>query len=173
MIIGGLGSRKTNSLLNLINLQDHIDTICLYAKDLSEPKYEFLIKKREKPGIEHLDDLNAFTECSNTVDDVYEDIDEYNPSRKRKTLIVFKEMIADVIPNKKFQAVLKNLFIRCRKLNISLVFIIQSYFSISKEVRSNSTHYLIIKLTTKQNYKTSQLITLQILIIKIYRQYAT
>ena len=66
-----------------------IDKIYLYAKDLSEPKYEFLFKKSEDAGIEHLDNLNAFIECSNTVDDVYEDINEYKPSRKRKTLIVF------------------------------------------------------------------------------------
>ena len=89
MIICGSGSGKTNSLLNLINQQDHIDKIYLYAQDLSEPKYEFLFKKREDAGIEHLDNLNAFIECSNTVDDVYEDINEYKPSRKRKTLIVF------------------------------------------------------------------------------------
>ena len=89
MIICGSGSGKTNSLLNLINQQDHIDKIYLYAKDLSEPKYEKKKKKSEDAGIEHLDNLNAFIECSNTVDDVYEDINEYKPSRKRKTLIVF------------------------------------------------------------------------------------
>ena len=71
MIIGGSGSGKTNALLNLIKEQDDIDKIYLYAKDLSEPKYEFLIKKREDVGTNHFNDPNVFIECSNTMDDVY------------------------------------------------------------------------------------------------------
>ena len=126
LIIGGSGSGKTNTLLNLINEQKDIDKIYLYAKDLSEPKYEYLIKKRKKAGIKHLNDPNAFMECSNTMDDVYESINDYNLSRKRKILIVFDDMIADMMTNKKFQAIIKTLFIRCRKLNVSLVFITQS-----------------------------------------------
>ena len=82
LIIGGSGSGKTNALLNLIKEQDDIDNIYLYAKDLSELKYEFLIKKRQDVGIKYCNDRNAFTECSNTMDDVYENIDDYNPSRK-------------------------------------------------------------------------------------------
>ena len=70
-------------MLNLINEQKDIDKIYLYAKDLSEPKYEFLIKKRENAGTKHLNDPNAFIECSNTMDDVYDNIDDYNPSRKK------------------------------------------------------------------------------------------
>ena len=128
LIIGGSGSGKTNALLNLIKEQDDIDKIYLYAKDLSEPKYEYLIKKRENAGINHLNDLNTFIECSNTVDDVYENINDYNPSRKRKILIVFDDMIADIMTNKRFQAIIKELFIRCRKLNISLVFITVLFF---------------------------------------------
>ena len=85
MIIGGSGSGKTNTLLNLINEQNDIDKIYLYAKDLSEPKYEYLIKKRENSGIKHFNDPNAFIECSNTMDDVYENINDYNPSRKEKS----------------------------------------------------------------------------------------
>ena len=73
----------------------------LYAKDLSESKYEFLIKKCEDAGIKHLEDPNAFIEYSNTMDDVYENIDDYNSSRKRKVLIVFDDMIADIMANKK------------------------------------------------------------------------
>ena len=69
------------------------------------------------------------------MDDVYENIDDYNPIRKRKILIVFDGMIADIISNKKFQAVVKELFIRCTKSNILLVFITQSYFSVPKDVR--------------------------------------
>ena len=137
-------------MLNLIKEQDDIDKICLYAKDLSEPKCKCLIKKREDAGTKHLNDPNAFIEWSNTTDDVYENIDDYNPSRKIKILIVFDSMIADIMTNKKFQAIIKELFIRCRKLNISLVFITQSYFSVPKDVRLNSTHYLIMKINNKK-----------------------
>ena len=70
LIIGGSGSGKTNTLLHLINEQKDIDKIYLYAKDLSEPKYEYLIKNRENEGIKHLNDLKAFIECSNTMNDV-------------------------------------------------------------------------------------------------------
>ena len=84
------------------------------------------------------------------MDDVYENIHDYNPSRRRKILIVFDDMIADIMTNKKFQAIIKELFIRCRKLNISLVFITQSYFSVSKDVRLNTTHYFIIKTNNKR-----------------------
>ena len=111
LIIGGSGSGKTNTLLNLINKQKDIDKIYLYAKDLSKPKYEYLIKNRENAGIKHVND----------------------------------DMIADIVINKKFQAIIKELFIRCRKINISIVFITQSYFSVPTDVRLNSTHYFIMK----------------------------
>ena len=150
LITSGSGSGKTNALLNLIKEQDDIDKIYLYAKDLSEPKYELLIKKHKDAGIKHLNDPNAFIECSNTMDDVYENIHDYNSSRKRKILIVFDDMIADIMTNKKFQAIIKELFIRCRKLNISLVFITQSYFSVPKDVRLNSTHCIIMKISNKR-----------------------
>ena len=100
----------------------------MYARDLSEPKYEYLIKKREDAGIKHLNNPNAFIECSNTMDDVYENIHDYNPNRIRKILIVFDDMIADIMTNKKFQAIIKKLFIRCRKLNISLFLILSLIF---------------------------------------------
>ena len=80
------------------------------------------------------------------MDYVYNNIDDYNPRIQRKTLIVFDDMIADIMANKRFQAIIKEIFIRCRKLNISLVFITQSYFSVPKEVRLNSTHYLMMKI---------------------------
>ena len=153
LIIGGSGSGKTNALLNLIKEQDDIDKIYLYAKDLSESKYKFLIKKRKEAGIKHLEDSNAFIECSNTMDDVYENIDDYNSSRLSKKLIVFDDMIADIMTNKKFQAIIKELFIRCRKLNISLAFVSQSYFSVPKGVRLNSTHYLIKKTNDKRELR--------------------
>ena len=81
---------------------------------------------------------------------VYENIDEYNPNRKRKTLIVSDDMIAGIMRNKKFQTIIKELFIRCRKLNISLVFISQSYFSVRKDVRLNSKYYLIMKINKRK-----------------------
>ena len=107
LITGGSGSGKTNTLLNLINEQRDIGKIYLYAKDLSEPKYEYLIINRKNAGIKHVNDLNAFIEHSNTMDDVYENIDNYNPSRQRKILIIFDDMIADIMTNKKFQSIIK------------------------------------------------------------------
>ena len=84
------------------------------------------------------------------MDDICNNIDDYNPTRKRKILIVFDDMIADIMTNKKFQSIIKELFIRCRKLNVSLVFITQSYFSVPKEVRLNSRHNLIMKIYNKR-----------------------
>ena len=84
------------------------------------------------------------------MNDVCDNIDLYNPKRKRKVLIVFDDMIADIMTNKKFQSIIKELFIRCRKTNISLVFFTQSCFSVPKDVRLNSTHYLIIKINHKR-----------------------
>ena len=81
--------------------------------------------------------------------DVYENIDDYNRNRKRKILIVFDDMIADIMSNKEFQAIVKELFVRCRKLNTSLAFITQSYFSVPKNVRLNSTYYLIMEINKK------------------------
>ena len=134
----------------MIKEQKNIDKICLYAKDLSKPKYEYFIKNRENAGIKHVNDGNAFIEYSITMHDVYKNIDDYNPNRRRKILIVLDDMIADIMTNKKFQAIIKELFIRCRKINISLVFISQSYFSVPKDVRLNSAHYFIMKVNNKR-----------------------
>ena len=103
LIIGGAGSEKTKIFLNLINERDDIDKINSYAKDLSELNYEFLIKKCINAGIKHLNYPNAFIECSNSMDNVYENIDEYNRNRKRKILIVFDDMIAGTMSDKKFK----------------------------------------------------------------------
>ena len=84
------------------------------------------------------------------MDEVYENMDDYNPGRERKILIDFDDMIADIMTNRRFQAIIKELFIRCRKLNISLVFITQSYFSVPKDVRLNSTHYFIMKINNRR-----------------------
>ena len=100
LIIGPSGSGKTNTLLNLIqNLNETapVDKINLYAKDLSERKYEFLINNRKNAGIKHFNDSTAFIEYSNDVDDVFTNIDDYNKKRKRKVLIVFDDMIADIM----------------------------------------------------------------------------
>ena len=109
-----------------------------------------MIKNCGNAGIKHVNDPKAFIECSNTMNDIYENIDNYNPNRRRKILIVFDDMIADIMTNKKFQSIIKELFIRCRKLNISLVFITQSYFSVPKDVSLNSSHYFIMKINNKR-----------------------
>ena len=116
---------------------------------MNEPKYQFLIKKHEDVGIKHLNDSKVFIEYSQCMDDVYYNVHDYNPTRKGKNLIVFDDMIA-IMTNKKFQAIIKELFIRCRTWNIFLVLITQLYFSVSKEVRLNSTHYLIMKIHNKR-----------------------
>ena len=107
IIIGGSGSEKTNALINLINEQNDIDKIFLYARDLSKPKYEYLIKKCKDAGIKDLNNSNVFIECSNTMDDVYGNINDYNPIKKRKKLIIFHEMIEDIMKNRRFQAIIK------------------------------------------------------------------
>ena len=133
LIIGGSGSGKTNTLLNLINEKNNIDKIYLYARHLNEPKYKILIKKRKDAAIKHSNNPNTFIECLNAMDDVYENIHDYNSSTKRKILIVFDDKIADIMTNKKFQAIVKELFIRWRKLNISLVFSTEYYFFVPKD----------------------------------------
>ena len=150
LIIGGSASGKTNTLLNLINNQPDIDKIDLYAKDPYEDKYQFLIKKRENIGLKHFNDPKAFIEYSNDMHDVYKNIDDYNPDKENKILIVFDDMIADMINNKKLNSVVTELFIRGRKLNISLVFITESYFKVSTDVRLNTTHFFIMKIPNKR-----------------------
>ena len=102
LIIGGSGSRKTNALINLINAQHDTDKMYWYARDLNELKYQFLIKKREDIGIKHVNNPNAFINCSNAMDDVHENIDDYNPIKKIKELIAFDDMFAYIMTNIKF-----------------------------------------------------------------------
>ena len=87
------------------------------------------------------------------MDDVHENINDYNPIRRTKKLIVLDDMIADIMDNKKFQAITKELFVRCKKLNILLVFITQPYFFVPKDVRLNSTHYCIMKINNRMKLK--------------------
>ena len=136
--------------MNLINNQPDIDKIYLYAKDPYEAKYQYLIYKREKVGLDHFDDPKAFMEYSNDMQDVYKNIEDCNPEKKRKLLIVFDDMIADMVNNKRLNPIVTELFIRGRKLNISIVFITQSYFKVPKDVRLNSTHFFIMKILNKR-----------------------
>ena len=136
-IIGGSGSGKTNALLNVINNRPDIDKIYLYAKDPYEAKYQYLIKKREKVGLDLFKNPKAFMQHSNDIQDVYKNIEDYNPRKNREVLIVFDDMIADMINNS-------------RKLNISIVFITKSYLKVPKHVRFNSTHFSIMKIPNKR-----------------------
>ena len=122
----------------------------MYAKDLYETKYQFLINKRESTGLKHFNDPKAFIEYSNDMHNVYENIDEYNTDKERKILIAFDDMIADMINNKKLNSIVTELFIRGRKLNISLVFITLSYFKVPKNVRLNTTHFFITKIPNER-----------------------
>ena len=150
LIIGGSGCGKTNVLLNLIENQPDICKIYLYAKYPHEAKYQYLINKRESVGINHFNDPKAFIEYSNDMRDVYKYINECNIDKERKILIVFDDMIADMINIKKLNSIVTELFIRGRKLNISLVFITQSYFKVPKDVRLNTTHFFIAKIPNKR-----------------------
>ena len=109
LIKGGSRSGKTNALLNLINNQPDIEKIYLYAK------YQYLINKREKVGLDHFRDPKAFMEYSNYMQDAYKNIEDYNRIKKRKILIVFDDMIADMINNNKLNPVVTKLFNRGRK----------------------------------------------------------
>ena len=154
LIIGPSGSGKTDVLLHLINNLHPIDKMYLYAKDIHEPKYEFLINKREQEGIKNLNDPKAFIEYSDDMDDVLDDINNYNKNREKKVLIVFDDMIADIEYNKNFKRIIKELFYRARKINVSIIFITQSYFRALKYARLNSTHYILMKIGNKKELKS-------------------
>ena len=113
LIIGASRSAKTNSLFNLLSHKLDIDKIYLYVKNPYEAKYQLLINKREDAGIKHFNDSKPFVEYSNDMND----IEEYNPNKKRKKLIVFDDMIADVLSNKKLNPIVTELFIKGFKLN--------------------------------------------------------
>ena len=134
LIIEGCASGKINSLLNLINQQPDSDKIYLYAKDPCEAKYQFLFKKQESTVLKHFNGSKALIGYSNDIDDIYKNIEEYNLNKKRKILIIFDDMIAHMPSNKKLNPTVTELFIRGGKLNISLVFITQSYFVVPKSI---------------------------------------
>ena len=155
LIIGPSGSGKTNTLLHLIDKFHSIDKIYLYAKDMDEEKYQYLINKREQVGIKNLKDPHEFIEYSSDMNDVLEDINNYNKKWDKKVLIIFDNMIADIMRSEKFKAIVKECRkCRCRKLNISIVFITQSYFRTPKDARLNSTHYILMKIGNKKQLKS-------------------
>ena len=103
-MIGGSGSGKTIVLSDLVNNQPDNGKKYLYAKDPYKAKHQYLINKCEKVGLEHYDDPKVFIEYSNDMQDVYKIIEEYSLGKKRKVVIVFDEMIANMINNKKNQS---------------------------------------------------------------------
>ena len=153
LIIGPSRSGKTNTLLHLINKLHPIDKIYLYAKDLHEPKHEYLINKREQAGIKNLNDPHGYIEYSDDMNDVPDDINNHNKNRDKKVLIVFDDMIADIECNNNFKRIIKELFYRACKINVSIVFIKQSYFRALKDARLNSTHYILMKIGNKKELK--------------------
>ena len=105
LIIGPSGLGKTSTLLHLIDKFHPIDKIYLYAKDTDEEKYQYLINKREQAGIKNLNNPHGFIEYSNDIHDVLEDINNYNKKRDKKVLIIFDDMIADIMRKEKFKAI--------------------------------------------------------------------
>ena len=97
-----------------------------------------------------MNEPKAFIEYLNDMRNVYKNIDDYNPEKEKKILIVFDDMITDMIHNKKLNSIVTELFIKGRKLDISLVFITQSYFKVPKDVRLNTTHFFITKILNKR-----------------------
>ena len=133
--------------------QPNSDKIYLYAKDQYEAKYQFLIKKREDVRKKHFNDSKAFIGYSNNMVDIYKNIEDYNPNEKRKILIVFDDMIADMRINKKLNPIVTELFIRGRKLNFSLAFNTKSYFAVPKAIRLNYINYFIMKIPVKRELR--------------------
>ena len=113
-------------------------------------KYQFLINRRESTGLKHFNDPKASIEYSNDIQDVYKNINEYNIDKERKIMIVFNDMIADMINNKRLNSIVTELFIRGKKLIISFVFVTQSYFKVPKDIRLNSTHFFIMKIPNER-----------------------
>ena len=136
-----------------MNIRKHqrpdIDKSYSYVEDPLEPKYQLFINRREKVGIENLINPKAFID-SRTINDVHENLEDYNPTKKRRALIVFDDMIAHIKSNKNLNTIVTKLFLRRRKINISLAFTSQSYFKVPKTIRLNATHYFIVKIPNKR-----------------------
>ena len=142
--------KKINSLFNLITRQPDTDRFHLCLKYSYEAKHRFLIDKQKIASLKHFNDAIAFIEYQNNIDGIYKKIEEYNPKKKGKVLIVFGDMIGLMLSKTNLNPILTELFIRGRKLNISLAFITQSYFTVPKNIRSNSTHSFIRKIINKR-----------------------
>ena len=112
-----LNLQKKKSLFNLISYRPDIDKLYLYDNDPYEAKYQFLINKRDTTAAKNLNDFKVFIEYSNDIDYIHKNIEKYNPNRKLKMLIFFKDIIADMFSNKKYNPIATELFIRGRKLN--------------------------------------------------------
>ena len=128
----------------------HYWKIFWYAKNSHEAKYQLLINKREIAELKYLNFSKTFIEFSNDMDNIYQNIEKQNRNKIQKILIVFDDIIADILSNKKLRLIVTELLIRGRKLNISLVFITQSYFFVPKNIRLNSTHYFVMKISNKR-----------------------
>ena len=160
------GIWKNKCIIKLNKNQPDIDKIYFYVKDPYEYKYQYLISICEKVGLKRFNDPKAFIEYSNDMCNVYRNINYYNPDKENKILIVSDDMIADMIQNKKLNSINTELFIRGRKLNISLGFITQSYFKVPKDFRLNSTHLFVTKMLRKTGLHQIA-INHQILVLKI------
>ena len=122
----------------------------MYAKDPHEAKYQYLINNRKGVGIDHFSDPKVFIVYSNDMRNVYKNIGEYNPDKENRILVVFDNMIADMIHNKKLDSIVTELVIGGRKLNIYLVFITQLYLKVPKDIRRNTSHFFITKIWNKR-----------------------
>ena len=162
---------KANSLFNLITQEPDIDKIYLYTKDPYETTHQFSIEKQEDVGTKHFNDSKAFIEYFNDMDDIYKNIEEYNPNKNhKKKLFVFDDRTADIVSSKNLNPIIIELFIRVRKLNVSFVFITQSYFALPNNIIGLfSTQYMKIllwKFQTNKNFYKLHLIIHQILTLK-------
>ena len=115
-----------------------------------ELKYQLLVNGREKVGIKKLKNPKALIDYSQIIDDVYENLEDYNPTKKMRVLIAFDDMTADMESNRILNPFVTELLLKGRKFNISLVFISQSYFKVPKTIRLNATHYFIMKIPSKR-----------------------
>ena len=119
--------------------ESDIDKFHLHTKDPYEGKYQFLINKRKSTGLKRFNHSKAFMEYSNDMDDIYKSTEDYNPNKRRKILIVFDDIVADMLSSRKLNPIVTE-FIRGRKLNIFVAFITQSHFPVPKDIRVNCTH---------------------------------
>ena len=153
-------------MLNLISHEADIDKIYLYDKDPYEANHQLLTNKCEVACLRHFNDSATFIECSNDMDDIYKNIKDYNPNKKRRILIVIDDVIADMLSNKRLNPIVTELFIGDRKPKIFLVFITQSYFAVPKNIGLNSIQYIVMKFQRKDTFNKSHLIIDQILTFK-------